>query len=453
MGCASWVQKRILLAYVGYRTEPPEGAGIVSGMNNLREQTDEAFRHRQAGPRSRTQELTRFNHGAVGRELRIIDLKKQVNELCQRHGEGARYPLAFEQDAKAAKAPTMPPGDSLVPLESVLCTEELNRRPTRAPDYETENRALAVLVRGLADSPRTILQTLADTLLEVFKAGSAGLSLLTKDEKSFFWPAVAGAWRAHTGGGTPATPPAEECLLVPFDVQGKAVGTIWVIAHDDRRKFDAEDLRQLESLGRFASAAYQAMESLGALEQRRAALSLMEDEVQSRQAMERANVELRASEERYRTLFESIDEGCCIIEKVEGEAGEPLDFRYVEVNPAFAAQSGMSGVVGKTIRQLAPVESEARLLTYDAVLRTGEPKRFERGLVALGRVSELYAFRVEDGAHRRVAVIFNDITGRKQMEEDLRESEVRYRRLFEAAYDGILILDAANGKITQATHS
>jgi GAF domain-containing protein len=52
----------------------------------------------------------------------------------------------------------------------------------------------------------------------------------------------------------PATPLAEEGLLVPFYVNGKAVGTLWAIAHNDSRKFDAEDLRLLQSLGRFASA-------------------------------------------------------------------------------------------------------------------------------------------------------------------------------------------------------
>ena len=66
----------------------------------------------------------------------------------------------------------------------------------------------------------------------------------------------------------PVTPPVEECLLVPFYIDGRAVGTIWAIAHDKRRRFDAEDLRQLESLGRFASAAYQRVEALAASEQR-----------------------------------------------------------------------------------------------------------------------------------------------------------------------------------------
>ena len=195
--------------------------------------------------------------------------------------------------------PTVLSRDSLVPLESVLCTEELNRRTTRPPNYEAENRALVSLVQELAESPRTILQTLADKILEVFDAGSAGVSLLTKEDggKSFYWPAIAGVWKPHIGGGTPrdfgpcgdvldrntplmfrhlerrytyflkVTPPVEECLLVPFYAKGQAVGTIWAIVHDDRRQFDAEDMRQLVSLSRFASSAYQAVASLNAFEQ------------------------------------------------------------------------------------------------------------------------------------------------------------------------------------------
>src|ERR1700688_650635 len=185
----------------------------------------------------------------------------------------------------------------VVPLESVLCTDELDRRPSRPPDYEQENRALVALSQALADAPRTILQTLAETILDTFHVDSAGVSLLTKEDggKHFHWPAIAGMWKPHIGGGTPrdfgpcgdvldrnvpllfrhferrytyflrVAPPVEECLLVPFYVEGKAVGTIWVITHDDRRKLDNEDLRQLASLGRFASSAYQAVEALDTL--------------------------------------------------------------------------------------------------------------------------------------------------------------------------------------------
>ena len=67
------------------------------------------------------------------------------------------------------------------PLESILCTEELHRRPSRPPDYEKENRALVNLASALADSPSTILQRLADTILDITQCDSAGLSLLTRD--------------------------------------------------------------------------------------------------------------------------------------------------------------------------------------------------------------------------------------------------------------------------------
>src|SRR5215467_8514441 len=187
--------------------------------------------------------------------------------------------------------------EAMASLESILCTEELQRRSSRPPDYEKENRALVALVSALADSPSTILQTLAETILDITQCDSAGLSLLTGDGKRpdavgkrFYWPAIAGMWNPHVGGGTPRNfgpcgdvldqnrtllfrhferrypyllpviPAAEECLLVPFFVAGKAVGMIWAIMHSDRRKFDAEDERVMGSLGKFASSAYQALE-------------------------------------------------------------------------------------------------------------------------------------------------------------------------------------------------
>ena len=188
--------------------------------------------------------------------------------------------------------------DASVPtasLESILCTEELQHRPSRPSNYAKENHALVKLMSALADSPSTIFQILAETIQEITQCDSAGLSLLTKDGKSphvdgqrFYWPAICGMWNPHVGGGTPrnfgpcgdvldqnrtllfthferrypylipVNPAAEECLLVPFYVADKAVGTIWAIMHSGRRKFDAEDDRVMASLGKFASSAYQA---------------------------------------------------------------------------------------------------------------------------------------------------------------------------------------------------
>src|SRR5215813_10332514 len=93
-------------------------------------------------------------------------------------------------------------------LESILCTEELQCRPSRPPDYERENRALVALISALADSPSSIFQTLAETILDITQCDSAGLSLLTRDGKTpdtcgerFYWPAIVGMWNPHVGGG------------------------------------------------------------------------------------------------------------------------------------------------------------------------------------------------------------------------------------------------------------
>ncbi len=211
--------------------------------------------------------------------------------------------------------------DCVASLESILCTEELRRRPRRAPDYDKEGRALVVLAHALADSPHNIFQTLADKVLELSQAGSAGLSMLTTDDggKRFHWPAIAGRWRPHIGGGTPrdfgpcgdvldrnspllfrhiekrytyfqqVTPASLECLLVPFYVGGKAVGTLWAVAHDDRRKFDAEDERLMISLAEFTSSAYQVV----------ASFDLLKSEVTERK---KAEQESRNREEHLRML-------------------------------------------------------------------------------------------------------------------------------------------------------
>jgi len=103
-----------------------------------------------------------------------------------------------------------------VSLESILCTEELRRRPWRPPDYEKENRALVALAGALVESPFNILQTLAETILDVTQCDSSGLSLLTKDDggKRFYWPAIAGEWKRHIGAGRRAiSVPAETCSI------------------------------------------------------------------------------------------------------------------------------------------------------------------------------------------------------------------------------------------------
>jgi PAS domain S-box-containing protein len=198
-------------------------------------------------------------------------------------------------------------------LESVLCTDELRRRPRRPPDYEKENRGLLALASALASSSSDMLQTLANTILDVIQCDSSVLSLLSMDDggKTVRWSAISGMWKPYIGRETPRnfgpsgdaidsnctllfqhferrysylqpiTPPAEECLLVPFYVGDRAVGTIWAIMHTDRRKFDGEDERLLMALGQFASVAYQTRVAMDDLRVQIAAREHAEDAVQN----------------------------------------------------------------------------------------------------------------------------------------------------------------------------
>jgi hypothetical protein len=94
-------------------------------------------------------------------------------------------------------------------LESILCTEGLQQRPSLPPDHAKENAALVALASVLAESRHTILEILAETILRVTGADSSGLSLLTSDGaipdhegRRFYWPAIKGMWKEHVGGGT-----------------------------------------------------------------------------------------------------------------------------------------------------------------------------------------------------------------------------------------------------------
>jgi signal transduction histidine kinase/CheY-like chemotaxis protein len=410
-----------------------------------------ALRRSEAELRAYSEELARFNRAAVGRELRLIELKRELNELTRRHGEPPRYVLESEDKATAETgerstpaAPGAALSDDVVPLESILRTDKLTRRPRRLPDYETESRLLASLVQSLAKPAVDILQVMAEKTLEALKADSAGVSLLTRDEKRLQWAATAGAWQAHVGRGTlrnfglradvfrgnkplllqhferlrPVTPAVAESLLVPFYADGKAVGTLWALSHSERR-FDAEDLRLLETLGRFASAAHQVVEYRELEHSRRAAaLNLMEDAVQSRRAMEKINAELRASETKYRTLFTSIDEGFCVIEMLFDRDGGPVDYRFLETNPGFEKQTGLHGAAGKRIRELAPNHEGHWFQRFGQVALTGESVRFVNIARDLGgRWFDVYAFRLGEPDSRRVAVLFTDITARIRLEE------------------------------------
>ena len=352
-------------------------------------------------------------------------------------------------------------------LESILCTEELRSRPSRPPDYEKENRALVALATSMVDPNSNILQTFADTILEITQCDSAGLSLLTKDGgKRFYWPAIAGEWKPHAGGGTPrnfgpcgdvldrdctllfrhferrypyllpVTPAAEECLLVPFYVAGKAVGTIWAIMHSDRRRFDAEDERVMTALGQFASLAYQTVDSI---EDLRA-------EITAREKAETALRELaKGLEAKIQRLVDANVIGIVIFN---------LDGAVSDANEAFLqmVQYSREDLVTGRVRwtDLTPAEwSDRDQLALAELRATGVFQPYEkeyfrkdgsRAPVLLG--GALF----EKGGSEGVAFVL-DLSEQKHAEEALRRVEQQARSIVDSALDAVVAMDA-DGIIT-----
>ena len=128
-------------------------------------------------------------------------------------------------------------------------------------------------------------------------------------------------------------------------------------------------------------------------------------------------------EARYRALFEAIDDGFCIIEFFDGPHGPLSDYVHIEANAGYERQTGISGIVGRTLRDLAPAQADEWAALYGAVLRTGQPLRFERYFQQAGRHIEVSASRVEPESLRQVAVLFRDVEARVRAEAALRASE------------------------------
>src|SRR6516164_2375076 len=355
-------------------------------------------------------------------------------------------------------------------LESILCTEELHRRPSRAPDHEKENTALVALAIALADSRQTILQTLAETILQVTESDSSGVSLLTKEDggKRFYWPAIAGMWRPHIGGGTPrdfgpcgdvldrnctllfkhferrypyflpVTPLIEECLLVPFYVGGKAVGTIWAITHSDRRKFDAVNERVMSTLGQFASLAYQTVASIEDLKSQFA----------GRERAEGALRELASGlEAKVRRLVDSNIIGICVW-NLEGE--------IIEANEAFLHMVGYSreDLISGRVRwtDLTPAEwwdRDERAVAQLKATGTAQPFQKEYSRKDGSRVPVLIGAAMFEGSGNEGVAFVLDLSEQKRAEEALRASEERWSKLAENSSAGIALI-APDGRFIAA---
>jgi PAS domain S-box-containing protein len=143
-----------------------------------------------------------------------------------------------------------------------------------------------------------------------------------------------------------------------------------------------------------------------------------------------AETALRQSEERFSTILETIESAFAIV-KVKFDADDrPVDYFFVEANPAFERQCGVN-LRGKWVTEFAPNLERFWFETYGHVAKTGEPANFENYANTFERWFDVRAVRVGDPADRQIAILFNDVTERRDAQERLLTSEAVARENIE----------------------
>jgi PAS domain S-box-containing protein len=368
------------------------------------------------------------------------------------------------------------PGDG----DEVDCALEdivvrLEDRPSRLPEHEAEADLLATLAHELTAAPEGVLQRVANAARELCRADSAGISVLdpVPDGSIVRWQAVAGplaSWiertmrRDDTPCGTvlaagrvmlfdragryfPALrgtePPLYEMLQAPWTVSGDAVGTLWTVAHDPHRRFDAEDARLLTRLSRMAAAGWQVTASIRAASDR-------SDDLE-RQMRERAsdlsalNSRFRADEERLRRAL-SID--------TVGVLFFRLDGRIIDANTAMERMSGYPAAELRRIahwERLAPVDARARAQQATAELASqGRTAPYEGQFLRRdgSTMWGLFATALLNGSGSDTECVgfVIDISDRKRAESALRAAQLE---LESRVRERTAALAQANASLTQ----
>ncbi len=178
-------------------------------------------------------------------------------------------------------------------------------------------------------------------------------------------------------------------------------------------------------------------------------LTAMQEEMrQNIDELARTEQELRKSRERYRNLFETMTEGFAVHEIICDSEGKPVDYRFININPAFERLTGLRRceVIGKLVSEVMPGTESVWIQRYGAVALTGSPDHFDSFSAVLDRHYEVVAY---SPAPRQFAVLFNDVTERRVATEALRESEARLRRFYQSGLLGVIYWNI-DGRITEA---
>jgi PAS domain S-box-containing protein len=321
---------------------------------------------------------------------------------------------------------TAPPDPDTASLGDVLATEALRRRPARHPDHAAENRALAALARAAVDRPDDLPGRFAEVALDLCGAGSAGVSLLEAAPEGgtvFRWTALAGALAPHVGGCAPrdfspcglcldrdeavlvarpgrrfryfeaVDPSIVEGLIVPLRAGGRApVGTIWVVAHQEGRRFDAEDARVLGALGDFLALA---LEREGLLREREAAAAA-----------------LAAARRRADDILESIDLGFYAVDRA-------WRLTYVNRHAERLWGEPREALLGRVLWDLFPgagAEASEGHRLHQRAARERRPARGRFLCAALGAWVEASVHPGPDG----LSVYFRDVGEAVRAEEHQR---------------------------------
>jgi PAS domain S-box-containing protein len=176
-------------------------------------------------------------------------------------------------------------------------------------------------------------------------------------------------------------------------------------------------------------------------------ISVVEDVTEKKRAEEA----LRETKERYQQLFQNQPMGYALHEMVLDKNGEPVDYRFLEVNREFEALTGLvaSEILGKTVRQVMPKTEQSWIDTYGRVAMQGHTERFEQWSEVLGRWFDVVAYSPQMGMF---AVIFRDITRRVTSEKELEESRNRYVKLLNSVTDYIYSVELSDGNVISTKH-